>query len=166
MKKRFSLFILSVFIIYGCAPQVTVKPEAEFKIKGERTVSVEVTSLVPDSQKETEQIRKSLIEKLKSSNVFKDVVENNQNAEVLIKVEIKELNKVSPSDRFWYGATAGRAKVAGRITVFEGSSDKVLGSFYVESLSSGGTIFAGTTEDTINKFVDKVVKYILENLIT
>ncbi len=166
MKKRFSLFILLVFLIYGCAPQVTITPEAQFKIKGEKIVSIEVTSLIPDSQKETEQIKKSLIEKLKSSNVFKDVVENNQKAEVLIKVEIKELNKVSPWDRFWYGAMAGRAKVVGKLTIFEGFSGKIMGSFYVESLSSGGTVFAGTTEDSLNKFVEEVVKTILENLVT
>ncbi|GAB5045730.1 DUF4410 domain-containing protein [Thermodesulfovibrio sp. TK110] len=165
MKRSFSLIILIVFFIAGCAGQTTIKPEAEFKIKNIKTASVTVNTLLPDCEKEIIQIEKNLTEKLKEANIFSRILEKEQSADLIIKVDIEELAKVSKSDRFWYGAMAGRGKVAGRITLIEGFSGKILGSFYVESLTSGGTIFAGTTEQAIDNFIEKIISFIQENII-
>jgi len=164
LKRKFSLIILIVFLA-GCASQAVIKPESEFKIKGNRTVSVVVKTLLPECAQEITEIQKRLIEKLRNEGIFSSVTEQSHVADLLIKIDIAELAKVSKSDRFWYGSMAGRAKIAGRVTLAEGSGNKTLGSFYVESLSSGGSIFAGTTDEAIDKFVNEVVRYLLENTV-
>ncbi|GLI52889.1 DUF4410 domain-containing protein [Thermodesulfovibrio yellowstonii] len=166
MKKSFSLIIiLSLFLIVGCAGQTTIKPEAEFKIKNIKTASVKVKTLLADCKEEIEKIEKTLIEKLKEANMFDAIHENTQNTDLIIEIDIEELAKVTKSDRFWYGAMAGRAKVGGKVKLIEGFSGKVLGSFYVESLSSGGTVFAGTTQQAIDDFVNEVVKHLIESTV-
>lgn len=165
MKKRFSLIILSLLFIAGCAGQTAIKPEGEFKIKNIKTASVKVKTLLPDCKEEIEKIEKTLIEKLKEANIFNEILDNTKNTDLIIEVDIEELAKVTKSDRFWYGAMAGRAKVAGKVKLIEGFSGKVLGSFYIESLSSGGTVFAGTTEQAIDNFVKQIVSYIQENTV-
>ncbi len=164
MKKKFSIIIL-LFLIIGCAPQTTVKSDSLFQIKGLNTVSVIVETIIPASEKEIEAIEQKLIEKLKEANIFSKVLMKNQNSDLIIKIQIEELVKVSKSDRFWLGAMAGRAKVSGKVTLIENFSGKVLGSFDVEAISSGGTIFAGTTEQAIDNFVEKVTDFILSRVV-
>lgn len=165
MKRRFSFLILTLLFIAGCAGQTTIKPEGEFKIKNIQTVSVKVITLLTNCQEEIEKIEKTLIEKLQETNIFKEIQNNTQKADLIIEINIEELAKVTKAERFWYGALAGRAKVAGKVKLLEGSSGKVLGSFYLESESSGGTIFAGTTEQAIDNFVKQIISYIQEKIV-
>ncbi|MCS7215237.1 MAG: hypothetical protein RMI30_07120 [Thermodesulfovibrio sp.] len=165
MKRRFSLLILIFILASGCAGQTIIKTEVEFKIKENKTAQVVVETQIPGTDKELEQTETVLIEKLKSANIFSSIVGKNQNADFLLKINIEELVRVSKSDRFWLGALAGRAKIAGKVTLVENFSGRSIGSFYIESTSSGGTIFAGTTEDAINKFADDIVKYLLEQVV-
>jgi hypothetical protein len=165
LKNGFSLIILLVFLVTGCAAQLAIKPEADFKIKNVESASVTVNTILPDCKKEIEQIEKSLTAKLKEYNIFSKITDKSQSPDLIIKVEIEELVKVSKSERFWFGAMAGRGKVNGRITLIEEFSGKIIGSFYVESLTSGGSIFAGTTEQAINNFIEKIISFIQEKMI-
>lgn len=165
MKRRFSSLILIFILASGCAGQTIVKTEAEFKIKESKTASVIVETLLTGTEKELEQTEIVLMEKLKNTNIFSSIVGKNQNADFLLKINIEEIARVSKSDRFWLGALAGRAKIAGKVTLVENFSGRSIGSFYIESTSSGGTVFAGTTEDAINKFADDIVKYLLEHVV-
>ncbi len=164
MKKKLSIIILLFFLI-GCASQTSVKPDSLFQIKEVKSVSVIVDTIIPSSEKEIEAIEQKLIEKLREANIFSKVSIKNQKSDLIIKVQIEELVKVSKSDRFWFGSLAGRAKVAGKVTLIESFSGKVLVSFDLEAISSGGTIFAGTTEQAIDNFVEKLTDFILTHVV-
>ncbi|MCX8026660.1 MAG: DUF4410 domain-containing protein [Thermodesulfovibrionales bacterium] len=165
MKRRFSLIILVFVLLSGCAGQSVVRPDAEFKVKGGITANVVVKTVIPQNQKEIDQIETTLLEKLKKANIFSSLVEKGQKADLLISVDIEQMALVSRSERFWVGAMAGRAKVSGKVSVIDHYSGKSIGSFDVETTSSGGTVFAGTTDDAIDKFTDEVVRYLVERVI-
>ncbi len=165
MKRSLSFIILTFFLLTGCAGQTLVKPEGEFKIQGNKTAALLVTTLIPENGKDIEKLELLLTDKLINAQIFTNVMEKNQHADLLIKVEIKEFTKVSKSERFWYGAMAGRAKVAGKISLIEASTGKPLGSFHIESISSGGTVFAKTTEQVIDKFAEEVVNFMLTHFV-
>lgn len=152
--------------MFGCSTHATVKYEDNFKIGRYKTASLEIKTQIPNCEKELQEFEKILIEKLKNANIFDNFQGKNKRGELLITVEIKELAKVSKSERFWLGGLAGSAKIGGEITLFDGISNKKIGSFYVESKTAGGTIFEGTTEDVINKFADKIVELILSNIVS
>lgn len=165
MKRSISFITLILFLLVGCAGQTIVKPEGEFKIPGNKTAALLVTTLIPDNSKDIEKLELLLTDKLRNAHIFSNVMEKNQNADLLIKVEIEEFAKVSKSERFWYGAMAGRAKMAGKISLIEASTGKPLGSFHIENISSGGTVFAGTTEEVIDKFAEEVINFMLTHFV-
>lgn len=104
------------------------------------------------------------MEKLKNSGLFEEIYTEDTNSDLILRVDIEEMVKVTKADRFWYGALAGRGKVAGRITIIEGGSGKTLGQAYIESITSGGSVFAGTTEEAIENFTEKAKSFIEENM--
>lgn len=165
MKRKYSLLILFLFVLISCAGQTLIKPETDFKIKGQKRAFLTVVTSIKESENEIQQIEKILKEKLQNMNIFSRITEKINDADLNIKVEIDELVKVSKSERLLFGAMAGRARIAGKVSLIEVSSGNILGSFRVEALSSGGTVFAGTTEEVIGKFADEIVKYLVENTV-
>ncbi len=164
MRKRFNLLFILLIFLTGCAAQTTIRPAKEIKIGNVKTIAVRVATGLPDCQREIAQIRERLREKLKNSGLFEEVLTEDRNSDLILRVDIEEMVKVSKADRFWYGAFAGRGKVAGQITLIEGGSGKILGQAHIESITSGGSIFAGTTEEAIENFTEKIKLFIEENI--
>ncbi len=165
MKKSFSIPFLFLLIISGCAPQTRVQMESSFTLRPEKAITVAVESKNLEYIKEAQKIEVLLLEKLKSTNVFSDIRKDKKNSDFLIKVIITEVVRVSSSDRFLYGAMAGRAKIAGNVFIENPISGEIIGKFYLESISSGGTVFAETTDDAIERFTTQIVDTILANIV-
>ncbi|GAB6182679.1 DUF4410 domain-containing protein [Thermodesulfovibrio hydrogeniphilus] len=165
MRKSFSIVVLFLFIIFGCAPQTRVQMESSFTLRPDRVIAVCVESKNPEYIKEAEKIEIILLEKLKNSNLFSAIRKDRKDADILIRVNITEVVRVRSSDRFLFGAMAGRAKIAGNILIENSRRGETIGRFYVESISSGGTVFAGTTEDVIEQFANQLVDTILSNTV-
>ncbi len=168
MKVPFKILnlIVLLFFIYGCASQSIVKTEKDFTLKNYKYVSVNVKSSLPacdeECEKEIKNIENQLKEKFKQSDLFEIVSVENQKPELTIEINITELIRVTASDRLLVGALAGRAKVAGTIELFDHTTNEILGKFTVEGLSSGGTVFAGTTKQAVEKFIEQVINFIYE----
>lgn len=165
MRGRFKLLFILLIFLTGCAAQTTIRPAKEIKIGNAKTIAVKVATGLPDCQREITQIRERLMEKLKNSGLFEEIYTEDTNSDLILRVDIEEMVKVTKANRFWYGALAGRGKVAGRITIIEGGSGKTLGQAYIESITSGGSVFAGTTEEAIENFTEKVMSFIEENML-
>ncbi len=165
LRKSFSILILFLLIISGCAPQTRVQMESSFALRPDRVIAVGVESKNPEYIKEAEKIEIILLEKLKNSNLFSDIRKDKKDADIFIRVNITEVVRVSSADRLLFGAMAGRAKIAGNIFIENSRSGETIGKFYIESISSGGTVLAGTTEDVIEQFANQLVDTILSNTV-
>lgn len=168
MFLRFSLLLIFLLLNIGCAAQSRVQTEADFKIRNYKTVNVNVISAMPvcekDCQEDIKNIEKLLIEKFRQTTLFENVNTQIENAELTINVKINELLRVTSKDRFLWGSLAGRAKVAGTVELFDNQKGGSVGKFFVEGVSSGGTAFAGTTEQAIEKFVEQIINFMYEKV--
>ncbi|MDI1471037.1 hypothetical protein QI155_00600 [Thermodesulfovibrio sp. 1176] len=162
-----NLLLLTLFIS-GCAAKSIIQTEKDFKLRNYKTVSVNVGSFLPscdeECDKEIKNIETLLIEKIKKTALFEIVSVEIQNPELTINIRITELRIVSAKDRFLHGALAGRAKVAGTIELFDHINNENLGKFIVEGISSGGTVFAGTTKQAVEKFIEQIINFIYEKV--
>lgn len=162
-----NLLLLTLFIS-GCASQSIIKTEKDFKLRNYKTVSVNVKSSLSscdeECDKEIKNIETLLIGKIKETALFEIVSAEIQNPELTINIRITELRIVRAKDRFLYGSLAGRAKVAGTIELFDHTSNEILGKFIVEGISSGGTVFAGTTKQAEEKFIEQLINFIYEKI--
>jgi len=169
LKKSSNLLIIFLFLIAGCVAQSKVQTEGDFQIKKYRTVNVNVLSQMPvcerECQEEIEKLKNSLVENLKQADLFENVGSEITDSELIINVRITELLRVTSKDRFWLGAAAGRAKVTGTVELFDTYQNKIIGTFLVEGQSSGGTVFAGGTQQAIEKFVEQLVHFMHEKII-
>jgi len=170
MKVSFRILNLLLLILFisGCASQSIVKTEKDFILKNYKYVSINVISSLPacdeECEREIKNIENQLKEKFKQSDLFEIVSAENQKLELTINIKITELIRVTAADRFLIGALAGRAKVVGTIELFDHIRTEILGKFIVEGLSSGGTVFAGTTKQAVEKFIEQVINFIYEKV--
>jgi len=81
-----------------------------------------------------------------------------------LKVTITELRKVSAGARVMVGAFAGRGKMVVKMEVFDGKSDTKIGEGTAEGLTSGGTVFAGTTPQAVERVAEQVVSFLTSNM--
>ena len=77
-------------------------------------------------------------------------------------VVVKEIKKVSRSEREWAGALAGRAWILVEATVSDLNSGKLIETFAAEGESSGGSNLAGTTEEAIQRAAEQVVAQVIK----
>ncbi len=150
-------------ILFGCAssggvrnatPIVTSMPVSlDF-------VLVETTSSLSAVEPENRFLKDALITGLNERQIFGTVSGNKQDVNsaggLKVKVEIKEIKRVSDTARVWAGGLAGRASILIHVTVSDLVSGKSIEEFDAEG-KSGKSAAAGTTNEAIQQAVNQVV---------
>jgi len=73
---------------------------------------------------------------------------------------VTDVRGVSGLSRFLFGAMAGRASIRADVQLVELATGEKIGAFSIEGKSSGGTVFAGTTSQALEKTGEGVAEYI------
>lgn len=169
MRKVVWALIIAT-LISGCASIGTIRTTQlpSVKLGSYKTMGIQAISSVPDTTEELVQLETAIIARLRDAGLFEKVFSPTNSpdtkTDLLLKANITAVNRVSPGARVLLGAFAGRATISVEAELSENTSGKVIGSFTTEGKSSGGTIFAGTTPQAIDRAVEKIVEFVKNNM--
>jgi flagellar hook-basal body complex protein FliE len=166
MRKNFITLIIAVFftILYGCASTSSINSTLAptVPLDNFKTVLVNVQSNVEDSEKETATFKNMLIAELSKNNKWEVVTVNAAKGQLELSATITKLNKVGGVSRILLGGLAGRASVDVDV-VLKDSNGNVISQFSANGKSSGGTVFAGGTDQALGKTAEQIVAF-MENM--
>ncbi len=159
--KIFGMILTVMFALsfYGCASTSSVNTAIapSVPLDSFKTVSVNVQTKVEDSEKEAKTFKEILTSELRKNNKW-DVLDGNPQCQLELSATITNLNKVGGASRIILGALAGRASVDVDVVVKD-AKGKVISQFAVNGKSSGGTIFAGTTDQALEKAAAQIAAF-------
>lgn len=162
MRKLFVPLML-VFILWGCASTGSINStiSSEVPLSNFKTLSIDVQSKVKNTEDEVKTLKELLITELKKKNHW-DILENHGHSQLTLLATITDISKVGTASRLLFGALAGRASVNVDVVIRDNNNNNVISQFSVTGKSSGGTIFAGTTNQALEKAVEQIVSYLEE----
>ena len=154
-----------VFVVFasGCAAgsqiRETVPPEGLGKYK---VVFVDVSTDDPDNREAVAQLKTSIVGKLSALSCFENYETGSEpaKADLRLSAKVTGVRGVTGLGRFLFGAMAGKASVRADVQLVELATGEKVGAFSIEGKSSGGTVFAGTTTQAIEKTGEGVAEYI------
>lgn len=162
-RKIFSMVLAVMFALsfYGCASTSSVNTAIAptIPLDSFKTVSVNVQTKVEDSEKEAKTFKEILSSELKKNRW--EVLDGNPQCQLELSATITNLNKVAGASRILLGALAGKASVDVDVIVKD-AKGKVISQFTANGKSSGGTIFAGTTDQALEKAAAQMAAF-MEN---
>lgn len=163
------LFILPLLYI-GCAStavtQMIKEPEIKFNQYEYFSINVEIDDVYFNEEiddafidllKDTI-LRKIFEKKLASKIIYRS--NNNLNKLLNINITLTDLNKVTAIERFLVGGLAGQGIVGVKVECYDKDNSKVISEAVIMGKSSGGTIFAGTTSQAVEKASEQIANLI------
>ncbi len=149
----------------GCsARSSSVVNTAPPDISSYSTLAVAVESQVADTDKEKTALASQIMALVKPRERFKEVrpagARENKPRTLLLTATITNVKKVGGTKRFMLGVGAGRANVTAQVNLTDAKTGKAVGSYTVKG-ESGGSAFAGGTEDAVNKASEQIVSVLL-----
>ena len=168
-KKGVIGFLFAFFgllILSSCSPVSMVKNNVVLKptkLSVFRSITVNVGSKIKKKgvNKLVDELKNQIIADLNKEKLFKIL---DANGELKLNIEITKIKQVSGAARILLGALAGRAKVYAKCEIVDSKTNEVLRKFEVDGESSGGSIFAGTTNQAIKEISKSVINYIKGNM--
>ena len=164
-----AIMVVSLALI-GCASSGGIQHAGPIAIRTPVSIDfarVETSSALGDLEPEKNSLNELVISGLRARDVFGDVEGNGLVPEasgdgMAIKIKINEIKKISPGEREWAGALAGRARIMVGVTVSDLSSGRLIETFDAVGESSGGSNLAGTTDEAIQRAAEQVVAQVIK----
>lgn len=159
---NFAAALMVLLNLAGCASSGVVKDASP--ISTGRPVSldfvlVETSSSLTNLESEKITLNDAIISCLQQRQVFgvvtADPVATGAGSGLKVRVEIREIHKVSEDARLWIGALAGRAQILVQVSVTDLKSGAQIETFEVEG-KSGKSATAGTTNEAIERAAEQV----------
>ncbi|MGH9458559.1 MAG: DUF4410 domain-containing protein [Thermoanaerobaculia bacterium] len=173
MRRRviWSSLCLLTLTLAGCASggsTTALEPMAAPLGSNYRTIVVSVASSVPDSDADARALENEIITELRKNPRLASVVSAtgspDAKADLRLDANIVNLRKVSPGKRVMLGALAGRGSVTVDVNLVDGTSRRNLAAFTSEGKTSGGTVFAGTTEQALQRAAEEIAGFVSQSL--
>lgn len=123
--------------------------------------AVEVATALPNTNESVDALKSALISQIVNKKVFKSI--DADGADYLLKVNVVDITEVSQPTRLLLGALAGRAGITANVDILDRKGGTVIGSMVATGRSSGGNIFAGTTQEAIDQAATQITDYLLRN---
>ena len=157
--------VLAALWLSACAAgssiqTITPAPQINSTLTG----AVDVYSSIPDTSGNANLLRAALVAELANKKVFKSITDQGS-ADYLIRVNITQISEVGQGARIMLGALAGQAAIVANCEVFDRKQNAVIGNMVAQGKSSGGHIFAGTTQEAIDLAARQISDYLLQNRI-
>lgn len=168
--KSVLIFLLLSFFIGGCASTGSIKSNipvpSQANLSGYKTLKVSVSSDVPECSREIKELEMQTLLKIREINHFKEILNNPSisDSDLELKANIVKIRKISQGSRLLLGALAGQSGIIVNAELIDKSNQKKLCEFSVEGKSSGGTVFAGTTSQAIERAAEQIALYIKDNI--
>ena len=161
MGRRFfkSLwFGILITTLVGCASKGTLRTTVApaVSVADFKTLSLDVRSEVKGAEEEVQTLRELLIAGLNKGERWSVTQEGEGQLE--LSATITHLKRVNRAARLLLGALPGRASVDVDV-VLRDQKGALISRFTVTGKSSGGTIFAGTTKQALQKAAEKIVDF-------
>jgi uncharacterized protein DUF4410 len=162
-----------LLLVTGCAStgKSTMRQPFSVKLGQFKSATVEVKSEVPTAPERMDefmvQLESRIIAKLRARKAFEKIYPHSASdsqSDLQILLIITRVRNVDNMDRLMWGAIAGQAKTQATVEVWEHATGNLLGAGDIEGKSSGGSVFAGTTPEAVDRVADEVVRLIAENL--
>jgi hypothetical protein len=157
----------------GCASsgKYSMRQPLSVKLALFKSAIIEVKSSLPKNPEKLDefkvQLESRIIAKLRERKAFEKIypaAANDQPSELHILVIITAVRDIDNYTRVMWGAFAGQANTQVTVELREKASGKLLGSAEIEGKSSGGSVFAGTTTEAVDRVADQVIQLVTENL--
>jgi hypothetical protein len=173
-QRRFIFLAVSggiVFCLMSCAAsnESIITTPITMKLSQYKDIMVSVTTSVanPISDEEKDLLVNEISKGLELTGKFQQVKVPDPSGqitcELLVKAEVTKINRVSRAARVMVGGLAGQASVELQVKLVDPKDDKLIGETNVTGKSSGGTIFAGTTEDAIKEGAKGAVAFVVSS---
>ena len=137
------------------------------KLGNYKRIVVNVTSSVEEASTETVQIENMIISSLRNMNAFQSVTSassGSTDGDLRLNANISDMRKVSGGKRAVLGAFAGRGNLVVDVKLVDARTSNQVGAFTAQGTTSGGTVFAGTTEQAIELAVKQIADYVHSNM--
>lgn len=170
LAKHRVIFIFIVILLEGCASKgtITATTPMTLKLSTYKTILFNISSQVLGSSEEIVQLESMTVAKLREKILFDKVFSGSSSpdaqADLRLNAKIIQLKRVSPGARAMVGAMAGRAGVDVEVELFDLKESKSMGTFIAQGRSSGGTVFAGTTPQAVERAAEQIVEFIQKNM--
>lgn len=109
-----------------------------------------------------EALKRAIVAQLVSKKVFRSVTDVDS-SDYVLKVDVVEVNEVSQGARIFFGTLAGQAAITANVEVLDRKDGRILSSMVAKGQSSGGHVFAGTTQEAIDQAATQISDYLLQN---
>lgn len=170
-SRKFFLVIcmtMAALFMQDCAStsRIIETTPVRSRLSAYQSLLLVVESDVEYAEEQMDQLKGALMSYFQESERFKRVsmVKDAGAAfDLELHVKIIELHKVSQGERMMGGAFAGRAKLSAEVVLLESRTGQKVGEVVVEGKSSGGTIFAGGTDQSVKRVVDGIIDFIEAN---
>ena len=174
MHRKGRLLLLAVvigmgFCLMSCAAsnESIVKTPIATSLSLYKNIMVSVTqaTATPIDDEERDMLMKEICKGLELTGKFQQVNVSDPSGqkigELLVEAEVININRVSRAARVLAGGLAGLASVELQVKLVDQKENKLIGETNVTGKSSGGTIFAGTTEDAIKEAAKGAVAFVI-----
>lgn len=172
MKSYSMVVVLGwlLFSVYGCASQGRVvqasairSPLAEYA-----SIVISIRALEEKYEPDARVLEEKVLLGLKRRSLFQEVLLSTDAKATAVPLwlggTIENARRVSGVARVMFGMFAGRAKFTVAVALRDARQGKSLGDFTVEGKSSGGSIFAGGTDQASEKVSEQIVDFIQQHL--
>jgi hypothetical protein len=170
LTKYGLLFIFMVILLEGCASKGTITATTPVgpKLSTYKTILFNTSSQVPGSSEEILQLESMTIAKLREKGLFDKIVSGasspDAQADLRLNAKIIQLKRVSSGARVMVGAMAGRAGIDVEVELVDVKESRNIGTFVAQGRSSGGSVFAGTTPQAVERAAEQIVEFIQKNM--
>lgn len=164
------LCLCTVFALaVGCASKGAIKVSSPVSVKlaDYRKLALNVSSEVEKSSDQVVKLGNLIQQKLREKNLFERIYlassAPEETADLQLEVKILKMREVSATTRILFGAFAGRSKLLADVRLVDIKTGSEIGAFQAEGKSSGGTIFAGTTDQAIERVAEQIADFVQKN---
>lgn len=161
---RFVAVLLMAGLVSACAASGSVQTLSSQApaVDSSKAGAVEVSTALPDKADSADALKRAIVSQLVNKKVFKSVTDIDA-SDYLLRVSVVEVNEVSQGARIMFGAFAGQAGITANVEVYDRKQGRVLSSLVAKGSSSGGHVFAGTTQEAIDQAATQIADYLLQN---
>lgn len=134
-QVRVIVSVLLAMLLAACSPQYAVKPAA---IDRYHAAIVDVTSDVPDSEEQAQQLATLLLDALDKRHVYQSLVRDPQEtrgATLLVQVNIVDIHRTTASRLIGLGSIERSNEVTVEISLLDQATREPLASFRLKGVS-------------------------------
>lgn len=161
------IFPMAVFVA-GCASPThgyRVTNPVTAGLQDAYLLSLTITSSAedPSTVEERSRLARETQRRLEQADWIVELVERHKgemDEGLVLELSVTQLRRVSKARRYWLAAMAGRASIEVHARLFNPMTGVDVGAACIRGSSSGGHMYAGTTDEAIREAAKAIVAFV------